>query len=336
MHLLVTCPSGFEVEARRELEQILGKNTVSMTYFCGLLKVETPLEDGLEKLREVDTSFISKAVPIQRITRADINSIKEFFEKTCKNTLQGFSVRCKRRGSHSFSSMDVEVKVGSMLTQKGSKVDLTSPKTILWVDIIQERAHLSVLSPKDILKKTPGVQRRWKKGERPISRSELKMREIVEAFPEGFKKDNIAIDIGAAPGGWSKVMASRIKKVFAVDRAELDSGVKGLKNVVHIKERAENLDIGESVDILTNDANLLHMQSAEISIKLAKSYLKEGGTLIHTVKLGTVPNTGNLAAKSLNHAAREVREEFEKARITVKLRKLKYNTRNETTIIGRK
>jgi len=334
VYLLVTCPSGFEVEAKRELEEILGRNTVSMTYFRGLLRAETTKEDALAQLSEKDTSYISRAVPIQGIVQADIEPITSFFKN--KKIEGNFAVRCKRRGSHSFSSKDVEVEVGDMLVKKGAKVDLDSPEIILLVDIIQEQAHLSVLSPGDIIKKTPKVERRWKKGERPISRAELKMREVIEAFPEMFKEDKTALDIGAAPGGWTRAMAGRLKQVIAVDRAELDEGVKALENVVHIKERAENLKIDKKVDIITNDANLLHMQSAELSLKLAKEYLKRRGTLIHTVKLGIVPKTGRLAAKNLNHAAREVKEEFEKAGIKPRIKKLGYNTRNETTIIGRK
>jgi hypothetical protein len=50
-----------------------------------------------------------------------------------------------------------------------------------------------------------------------------------------------------------------------------------------------------------------------------------------------VPKSGIPAAKSLNQAVNEVRQELEKSGITVLgIRKLKYNTRNEITIIGRK
>lgn len=334
MHLIVTCPSGFEVEAKKELEAILGRCSVNMTYFCGLLRVKMAPEDALTRLGDADTSYLSKVVPIRASVQADIPSIKRFFSD--KMPAGTFAVRCKRRGSHGFSSKAVEIEVGAMLTEKGAKVDLSSPETILWIDIIQDRAHLAMLPAKNIIKKTPKVQRRWKKGERPISRAELKIREIIDVFPEIFTEDKTVLDIGAAPGGWTKAISGKVKKVMAVDRAKLDEAVLAIENVVYIKERAENLLIDEKVDILTNDANLLHMQSAEISIDLAEKYLKDGGTLIHTVKFGVVPKSGKLAAKSLNHAAEEVKVAFEKAKIKTETRKLEYNTRNEITIIGRK
>ncbi len=313
---------------------MLGAGSVSMTYFRGLLSLDTKFEDALERIRDADTSYLSKAIPIQEVVNSDIDSIKAFFAEI---KVQGrFAVRCKRRGTHDFSSKDVEIAVGNAIVDERAEVNLKHPDTLLWVDIIQEQAHLSVLSSEDIVKKTPKVKRRWKKGERPISRAELKIRELMSKYPELFKEGGTAIDIGAAPGGWTRAMASRMGNVIAVDRAELDEGVKSLGNVVHIKERAENLKIDEKADVITNDANLLPMQSAKISLDLAEKYLKEGGTLIHTVKFGTVPDTGKLAAKSLNHAAREVKEAFEKAGIKTQMRKLKYNTRNEMTLVGSK
>jgi tRNA(Ser,Leu) C12 N-acetylase TAN1 len=334
LRLLVTCSSGFEVEAKRELEDVLGEARASMTYFRGLLKVDGVNEESIERLRDADTAYISKAIPVQKTVHADLESITDFFKDT---KIEGtFAARCKRRGTHGFSSKEVEIEVGNTITSEGSSVDLDNPETVLWVDIIQERAHLSVLSPDDIIKKTPKFQRKWKKGERPVSRAELKMREVMHEFSEIFTEDKVALDIGAAPGGWTRAMAPRVKRVIAVDRAKLDKEVLALTNVVHMEVRAENLSLTEVVDIITNDANLLHLQSAQISVDLAKKFLKEGGWLIHTVKLGIIPKSGSPAAKSLNHAAGEVMEVFESAGLESTTRKLKHNTPNETTIIGRK
>ncbi|MEE8402636.1 MAG: hypothetical protein V3R93_02675, partial [Candidatus Hydrothermarchaeaceae archaeon] len=68
MRLLVTCPSGFETEAKGELEELWGRGTVRMTFFRGLLSVDTAVKDALARLREADTTYISKAVPIQHVT----------------------------------------------------------------------------------------------------------------------------------------------------------------------------------------------------------------------------------------------------------------------------
>lgn len=337
MHLLITTPSGFEKEAINELESILNGTKAKTTYFKGVLLAETRLSKKEIKkvLDENETTYISKVLPIERIAPAKIKDIKEFFSSV---ELDGkrFAVRCTRRGTHEFSSKDVESEIGAML-RKGRIVDLENPEMLCIIEILQDYCCLSVLSPDEIINKKIGVYRKWEKGKRPVSRAELKMREIMEKFPDAFKREYVALDIGAAPGGWTKAMSGAVKKVIAVDAAELDPNVKAIENVVHIKSRAEELELNEQVDIMTNDANLLHAQSAGISSVLAGKFLRGGGFLIHTVKLGIVPDIGLPAAKNLNEAADEVTRMLEESGVKiVEAVKLRHNTRNEITLIGRK
>lgn len=159
----------------------------------------------------------------------------------------------------------------------------------------------------------------------------------MKRFPDLFRENDIALDIGAAPGGWSRALAEKVKKVIAVDTAELDDSVKKIKNIVYVKKRAENLILDEKVDLLTNDVNLLHLESTKLSIDVAKKYLKKGGFLIQTVKLDRTSKNGASAAKSLNQALQEVTHELEKNQIKVlNIVKLKYNTKNEITVIAKK
>ncbi|MEE9595086.1 MAG: hypothetical protein V3V92_06775, partial [Candidatus Hydrothermarchaeales archaeon] len=101
-------------------------------------------------------------------------------------------------------------------------------------------------------------------------------------------------------------------------------------------KRADDLALTEEVHILTNDANILPMESASITTKTAKAYLKPSGYLVHTVKLGVDPGTGRPVAKSLNHAVLEVMREFQSKGFEILFKsRLRYNTRNETTIVAK-
>lgn len=336
MDILITTLSGFEKQAIAELEEILGKGSIKTTYFKGLLLGKTSLNKRrlLELLGEARTDYVSRVMPVDKIVPTNIREMKEFFKGY--EVDRRAAVRCIRRGSHDFSSKDVEVEIGSLIKERGGVIDLTNPEVIFLINIIQDYACLSVLSPGEIIEKRPKVKRRWRKGERPVSRAELKMRELMERCPEIFKEDFTALDIGAAPGGWTRAMAERMKRVIAVDRAELDEDVKHMENVLYVKTRAEELQLEEKVDVITNDANILPLDSAKLTLGLAKRFLKEGGFLIHTVKLGIVPKIGKPAAKSLNLAVREVRQEFERYGIRIlRTIKLKHNTKNEKTIVGR-
>ncbi|MFQ6105459.1 MAG: SAM-dependent methyltransferase [Candidatus Hydrothermarchaeaceae archaeon] len=337
MHLLITTPSGFEREAIDELKKILKGTRIRTTYFRGLLLGETEKDRGeiVQAVRENETEYIHRVIPIEKIVPSDLEKIKEFFSSA---SLKGkrFAVRCRRRGIHEFSSGKIESEIGAMLREEGV-VDLEKPEIVCIVEILQDYCGLAIISPDEIVNKKSGITRKWKEGERPVSRAELKMREIVERFPAIFRRECVVLDVGAAPGGWSRVMAGCVKKVIAVDPGELDKRVEKIENVEHVKERGENLRLNEKVDIITNDANILHMQAAGVSIKLAKKFLKRGGYLIHTVKLGIVPKTGKMAAKNLSEAVAEVTQELQNHGIKiVHVVKLKYNTRNECTLIGRK
>lgn len=46
---------------------------------------------------------------------------------------------------------------------------------------------------------------------------------------------------GAAPGGWTMLLAERVGRVFAVDNADLASQAL-LPNVVHIRSLAQNAE----------------------------------------------------------------------------------------------
>ncbi|MFQ5815797.1 MAG: hypothetical protein ACE5G7_04795, partial [Candidatus Hydrothermarchaeaceae archaeon] len=64
-------------------------------------------------------------------------------------------------------------------------------------------------------------------------------------------------------------------------------------------------------------------------------HLKKGGYLVHTVKLGVDPSTGRPVAKTLNHAVLEVIREFQSTGFVILSKsRLRYNTRNEATIVA--
>ena len=48
-----------------------------------------------------------------------------------------------------------------------------------------------------------------------------------------------ALDVGAAPGGWTACLAARARRVVAIDPAALDSAVLALPNVTHLRLRAD-------------------------------------------------------------------------------------------------
>lgn len=94
-----------------------------------------------------------------------------------------------------------------------------------------------------------------KKGYR--SRAAFKILEIQKKF-KIINKDSIVIDLGAAPGGWSQVIAKMCKRIIAIDLLDFEP----IPNVDFIKgdfleesviEKIKSLLNGQKADVIMSD-----------------------------------------------------------------------------------
>jgi 23S rRNA (cytidine2498-2'-O)-methyltransferase len=95
-----------------------------------------------------------------------------------------------------------------------------------------------------------------------------------------------ALDCGAAPGGWTKVLADYGYDVIAVDPGDLDESLKNNKKVIHYKCRIEDLvpKFQGYFDIIVDDMNIEPIETAKIMGGLARC-MKPDGLAIVTLKL---------------------------------------------------
>ncbi|MFQ6050727.1 MAG: SAM-dependent methyltransferase [Candidatus Hydrothermarchaeota archaeon] len=338
--IVATVISGFEKEAIEELEEIT-KDEVKTTYFKGLLliKSKNPREK-IKKIKESDTKFLVRAIPIDYVLNIYPGKVNRWFDDLARKSSglidKSFMVRCRRRGSHSFKSEDVEREVGKRIKDiTGARVDLLEPNSIVFVEIIQNKAYVSVCKEEEIFyKKGRKIKRH---GERPLNRAMLKLEEVFELHRDWIPKERV-LDIGASPGGWTKVLSRYAKEVIAVDSAPLEPSVAKLPNVRFLQKRAEDLSLDEvgELDMVTNDVNLLHKESAALTLKFRRC-LVDGGKIIHTTKLAIVPGTNKFPVENIDVAVKEVSEMFTKNGLKVEhVLFLKSNTRNERTILAKK
>lgn len=298
MKFFVTVASGFEKEAREEIRRIL-KGKTEPLFMKGLLFLEAE-ESGLIKLREADTKYISHIYPIEKVI--DISKIRECIDKIADvvaelngiKKSETFAVVCERRGTHNFSSRDVILSVADRID---AKADLIAPQKTVVIQIVQDICFIGVDKSEDLLVKEIKVHKKYE--QRPLNRAELKLREAVEIFGIKLKPEWRALDIGASPGGWTKVLAEKVKEVVAVDPGELEID---LPNVTHIRKRIENTEHLGKFDIIVNDMNLNPEESAQIMCRLSE-HLRKEGIAVMTVKFVTknqkkhVENANNVLSK---------------------------------------
>jgi 23S rRNA (cytidine2498-2'-O)-methyltransferase len=93
--------------------------------------------------------------------------------------------------------------------------------------------------------------------ENPPSRAYLKLWEFFTRQGIAPKADEVCMDLGACPGGWTWVLAPLCKKVISVDKAPLEPKIAELSNVEVREESAFGIDPRsasvEAVDWLFSD-----------------------------------------------------------------------------------
>ena len=137
--------------ASRILEILKGSKVVPKPHgFLGLVLVDKVPIDKHEAAKVIlsDVEEVEKVLVIEAQSKARINDIVSAVtgvvrEKVSSN--ETFAVRTTRRGTHDFTSIDVNVAVGAKVKEvTGAEVDLDFPRKIVWVEILQDKAYISV------------------------------------------------------------------------------------------------------------------------------------------------------------------------------------------------
>jgi len=133
-----------------------------------------------------------------------------------------------------------------------------------------------------------GGMHRFKKDDRFISRAEFKLQEALSAFDIHIKAldTKTAIDLGAAPGGWTKILLDNGLHVTAVDPADLSESLAHHPNLIHVKDVAQKFLRSKKgpFDILVNDMRMDMMESCKIMLDMAP-FLAPDGLALMTLKL---------------------------------------------------
>lgn len=335
--LLVTCPRGWERQARQELRRLLPGADVQSLHIAGniIATLAGDLDDALATLAGETTFTIAHVTPVEvRVAVAHGREGMEALTAAARmlappDPERSFRVACDRRGDHAFMARDVELALADVFVEGGRPpVDLRQPEQVLSVEIFQDVAFLGMNAPARLLRKELRRMRIWAPGERPVSRAELKLREAIAQFALELPPHGRALDLGAAPGGWTRELARHLAEVVAVDPADLDARVAALPGVTHLRARIEDLD-AEALgcfDVLTNDMNLEPLASAGIMVKLAP-LLAPGGLAVLTIKFST---------RRRDRHVREAQEALAEAYEEIRIATMPHNAKETTAVMRRR
>ena len=314
------------------------------------------------------SAFIDFVISVDltlQISALDYQKIEEAIAKIINHSkAKTFKIEVKKiYFSSNETAKSIEVRLGRELEKHGYIANLNNPELIVYCLLLRNAVILghpiagSNRLTLDLFRQANKEKNNF------ISRAEYKLKEAVEAFGIDLSMHKIALDIGAAPGGWSHYLLQHGIKVVAVDNALLDYkkfiGKKiliitsekerlGLDNIenISLREFGEEINISAydlihlktsvldehiaglldklgKFDMLTIDTNTAPLESASIANRLA-GFLANNAVLVMTIKL-----ISRAFSKHISEAVALLSKNY----ASVKIKKLPHN-RQEVTLFA--
>jgi 23S rRNA (cytidine2498-2'-O)-methyltransferase len=215
--------------------------------------------------------------------------------------------------------------------QTGAVMDSREPSQAVSVLCTSARGYLGVSRTEQNRSAWPGGKHRFRHEEDQVSRSEFKLLEALSVFRLALPEGGTALDMGAAPGGWTRVLRSRGLKVTAVDPADLDPRLGGDRGIRHVRQRIqEYLPRATQFDVIVNDMKMDARASVELMLRAARS-LRPNGIAVMTLKL---PRSEAETPRTLERVRADL-ERLSRGYRILGARQLYHNRHEVTVALGR-
>ncbi len=198
-----------------------------------------------------------------------------------------FSVQTRIFGAAPYKPFDLNRKLATAVQEiTGTPLDVRSPTQILSVVADGRSLYAGISLAIHNLSNWAGGMRRFAREKGQVSRAEFKLLEAIEVFGIPLPTGGRALDLGAAPGGWTRVLHARQQVVTAVDPAPLHPSLARQPAIRYEPLTAEAyLAQGpETFHLIVNDMRQDARDSARLMAQFA-AYLQPGGTAVMTLKL---------------------------------------------------
>ncbi|MDR2939579.1 MAG: methyltransferase domain-containing protein [Clostridiales bacterium] len=327
--IIITTENGDEQIALNEIKKISPKpkNVSYLAKGITLVELDELYSDFIKKVNNYNLIFIRHIIPIITDAKLTYDNIIEqtlhivndnlcFLDKNLK-----FSIQTRIVNPHiTLKPFDINTFISDKLI--GSyEMDVKNPEQIISILVCTDTIYIGISLKKDNLSSWPGGNIRFEKKENFISRAEFKLLEAIQTF--GLELKGNALDLGAAPGGWTKILSGYCNSVTAVDPAGLHESLYQSPNIIHKKMTAQEFfrSATGKYDVICNDMKMDTNESIDIMAN-AEKLLSKNNLCIMTLKLP--------ASKQQSRATRSI-ETLEKYFNILHARKLFHN-RNEVTV----
>jgi 23S rRNA (cytidine2498-2'-O)-methyltransferase len=289
-----TANRGFGQQAQEEVIRLFGPQTK----FSHLVPNETFLvqlpvskSEATEKLVAQEPMFLRHIQPVDAELDWDgeLASLQQWALSSVKveaESLIAVQVRKTEQLSTDISQGEYKQSLDRALTEAYSSVPVAKgSEFIVSLFLTPDKAYIGLSKPEHNLSDWSGGAIRFRKEEGQLSRAKFKLLEAEQAFRLDLSQYRTALDVGAAPGGWTSLLLERGVKVTAIDPAKLDKGLLKNPNLTFHQKNAGDVKLPEDTfELLVCDMSWSPRQMARLVKGLLPS-VRAGGTAIITVKL---------------------------------------------------
>ena len=302
MSLILSASPDFQNLAVDELKQSLTSR------YSGLRKLDEGvwLMEGVsfwdvgERWRKQPPIFVHHICPAQvtvpftdaaALTQTVADELLGYIDAT-----QPFSVQTRVLGDGPVKPFVVNQEVAEMIAAATSApLDIRQPEQILSIVIAGGKAYLGVSWVEHNLSNWAGGVHRFARREGQVSRAEFKLLEALDVFKITLPDRGRALDLGAAPGGWTAILRQKGFTVVAVDPAELHPTLKQDRGVQHrrliaetyletLQNQSSNLSPHSLFSVIVNDMRQDARDSARLMVAF-RPYLADDGLALMSFKL---------------------------------------------------
>jgi 23S rRNA (cytidine2498-2'-O)-methyltransferase len=196
----------------------------------------------------------------------------------------------KKLGERPYSGGRINQALAEVIAEEtGAIEDVKKPQVIISLLCTMHKGYLGIAPVEENLSSWPGGARHFAQTPEQLSRAEFKLLEALEVFGVQLPSQGRALDLGAAPGGWTRIALEAGLQVVAVDPARLDARLAKQKGLDHIRGYAEDY-LEEAVrkryrfDVIMNDMRMDARDAARLLVK-ASVCLKTDGFVLSVFKL---------------------------------------------------
>ena len=288
MGLILSCDPRFRQNLYEEVRTRQGNIQVT-TINPGVIKVDR-LEGNdplLSDLVENTPLFLRHLFAIHKTAPVDsVQDVAIAATTIIPDDLHGLKVGVQCRVlSEDISYRAVEVKqhLDAMIEGRGGVPETKDPQFVVSI-VVADKTYIGYATPQENLTRWSGGAVHYGAAKNSFSRAQHKLEEALEVLNIDISRCKTALDLGAAPGGWTALLLERGLNVTAVDTGDLHPDLLKHPNLTYYRQNAFDLRLNRnSMDLITCDMSWDPLRTVRLITDLSK-VLRTGGKVVLTVK----------------------------------------------------